>query len=824
MARHTTRLRLARVLLFVERLWPRLLPPVLWVAGFAALALVNVWAVLPGFVHSLALVVLVVALGRHLWRLAGDGLGWPEPAAVRRWVEARAGLSHRPLDVDADAPATTGPLAERLWAEHRRRMAARVAALPIPRPRLSWVEADPRAIRVAVALLFGAGLLIAGPDAPRRLDDAFSLRPGGTPRAVRLDAWITPPDYTGATPTVLARAGDAAVASTATAEPLVVPQGSVLTVQLTGGHRAPVLDLAGDRLSFDSPAETSHRVEAAVTASGDIRVRQGAVLRARWPIEVTPDTPPEAAFAGPPEATERHATRFSYRLSDDYGVTAARLEIRRGDGNHVRLGPPAPERALPAVPEPRTGGDAATVYHAAETDEAVLVVDLPAARTGGQTITATAFQDLSDQYWAGEAVAVQLVVRDAAGQVARSEPLAVTLPVRDFEHPVAREMVDARRRLIDNPGARNRVGATLRRLARAPDAFDGDLMVFAALRSAYWRLQAGRGIAQADQAAELLWRAALRLEDGEVGEAEAALRAALDAMAQSLESGDAGAIADQAQALDQMLRQFLASQNQTFNGAQTPPPSSDQGRVTTVDAGVLSAMVQQIRDLAAAGRTEEARQMLDQLRAMMENMRREPLDAEDLARMRAAQQAAQALKGLSEEQREVLNRTAQRAMQNRADRRQGLEPQPFDGLAETQRRLSETLSQLRGAAGEAGMEMPQQVDRAQQALDAASEALARGDGAGAIGNQAQALQQVDQAEQQLQQQLARSRSQQQGRGGGRDPLGRMAPDLSTSDFELPGADGRRRVEEIVESLRERLSDPGLSAEERAYIERLLRRY
>ncbi len=97
------------------------------------------------------------------------------------------------------------------------------------RPHPGLAELDLRALRHAVLLGLVVTLVIAGRDAPARVMAAFEPgfpRPSPA-RVVQIQAWVTPPAYTGLAPVFLKQDHSA----------VAVPAGARLTVDVTGGDR-----------------------------------------------------------------------------------------------------------------------------------------------------------------------------------------------------------------------------------------------------------------------------------------------------------------------------------------------------------------------------------------------------------------------------------------------------------------------------------------------------------------------------------------------------------------------------------------------------------
>src|SRR5690606_10239325 len=129
-----------------------------------------------------------------------------------------------------DRPSRHGSaFSQALWAEHQRRIAARLNRLraDLPRPRVP--DRDPWALRAVAALVFVAALSFSPAPQGRSIADAFRQRPTAEAVPPRIDAWVTPPAYTGKPPIFLpADANQGAGA-------FIVPQGSDVTLRVTGG-------------------------------------------------------------------------------------------------------------------------------------------------------------------------------------------------------------------------------------------------------------------------------------------------------------------------------------------------------------------------------------------------------------------------------------------------------------------------------------------------------------------------------------------------------------------------------------------------------------
>ena len=122
------------------------------------------------------------------------------------------------------------------------------------------------------------------------------------------------------------------------------------------------------------------------------------------------DRVPVISFDGVPSSTEHQALKISFRASDDYGVTGARLVLTP----HGRPGAP-------------------------------LDVDLPLAP--GKSVTQTNFADETGHPYAGLLVDGHLEARDGAGQIGKSSIVTFRLPARVFTDPLARALIEQRQNL-----------------------------------------------------------------------------------------------------------------------------------------------------------------------------------------------------------------------------------------------------------------------------------------------------------------------------------------------------------------------------------------
>ena len=806
----------ARLVLLWESIWPRLAPLLALAAIFAVVSWFGLWREVTDPVRIGLLAVFAIAAVWFLFRLLR--LAPPARAAALARVEAATGALHRPATDFSDRLATgrEDATATALWAAHRERLLGLLERLRAGTPAPGLARRDPYAVRFLVVLLFVAAFVFAGDERLDRLTEAF--RGGETAAAIaaRIDAWVTPPAYTGRPPIFLT--GEAAKPS---GTEYSVPVGSVVTVRAGGARDLDVVeaDSAGEKpadiVAADKPVVADatgdsrpleHQVKLASAAR--VIVRKGEREVMDWRFTVIPDMPPRIAFAKPPAATASGALSLSYSMKDDYGVTSASAEITPVDSPNPKQG------ARPLVAAPK------------------IDLSLPQLRTrdgNGETI-----RDLTSHPWAGARVKMTLVARDEAGQEGRSDPTEVVLPARQFHEPLARAVVEQRTRLALDANAAGDVADALDALTFAPEAGIGNDSHYLALRSAYYRLLAAHDDDDLRGVVDYLWAIALGIEDGDLSLAADQLRAAQDALRQALEKGapdtEIQRLTEQLRDALQKYMQALAQQAQRNPQTAAIPPNAN---VQTIRPQDLDRMLDQIENLARSGARDAARQLLSQLQDMLENMQNGQPMMGDQQNSNQMMQSLNQLGDMIKRQQSLMDQTFSANRGSNPDgspmTKQELEQALRNlqqGQAELQKQLGDLMKQLQGM----GMEPNGKLGQAGEAMGRAAGSLGQQKPGAAVGDQGQALDALRQGAQGMAQQFAQRQGGPGGgmRGGdnfpGEDPLGRpqrtTGPDLGTT-VKVPDEIDIQRAREILEAIRKKLGQPSESGLERDYLQRLL---
>jgi uncharacterized protein (TIGR02302 family) len=821
LARFGLLLALARGAVAWEAIWPAIWPVFGILGIFLAVALSGLLPTLPGWLHAAALAAFAAALLAAL-TLAARRLSLPDTQAGKRRLERDSGLDHRPLTAldDRMATGTRDAGARAMWRAHQRRVIARLKGLRVRLPRPGLAAFDPWALRGLVVLLVLVGLASTEGNVTGRLTAAVAPSFNQVPQLPpSLDAWINPPAYTRMAPLYLdteagsadLAAGDAGAPPAGT--PLRVPSGSVLLAQVQGGDGTPGLEIAGTERPFEDFAHEAYRVEHSLTAGDRLAIVQDGRTLAAWPLEIVPDNPPEIVFQSAPARTERAALRITYEATDDYGLVEVKAEVRRLDQPEAE-----PMELALALPRGTPEASEATSYH-----------------------------DLTPHPWAGLAVEIQLVAKDHPGQEGRSESVRTVIPERIFNHPVARALVELRKQLTLHPERRLPVVQALSGIYERPEHFYHDIVAALTIRSAERRLIHDRSDKAIPEVQQLLWEAALRIEEGEMALAERMLRDAQDALMEALarDADDAEIerlIEELQQALnnflDELVRQMqeeMAQGNQEFDELQMPPNSQMLDRQDIMD------MLERARELARSGAKDAARDLLSQLREMLENLRANPY-AEQMNRdMQEASRMMRDLENMMREQQDLLDRSFERSQQNGQPGEGEGEGQQGENRADAQRQeqLRRDLGELMRQLGDALGEIPRPLGRAEREMRDAREALGNDQPGQAVPPQTRSLDQLQQGMQATMEQFMEMFSPGEGEGEGqvgarpgdnqRDPLGRETQGPNTGQInregvQIPDEMELRRTREIVDELRRRRGERQRPPLELDYLDRLLEQF
>jgi uncharacterized protein (TIGR02302 family) len=814
----------ARLVLIWENAWRALLPLLCLVGLFLALALLELPALLSPWLHVAMLGIFILLAAAAVWFAVRQ---WRRPGhdKVIRRLETDSGLRHRPLNTLADRLTNAHDhLAAALWRAHLRRTRETVRDLRVGLPRPGLPKVDPWSLRALVFLLLAAGLFVGGLEAEERLD--LALNPDFSAAAgppAELEAWLNPPDYTGLPPLKLdPKSGDI----------LRVAQGSTIMARVFGGGVAPRLSIDGAVTPFKTINENNFELSRTIKAGQRLSIASGDRSLADWPLQIVIDQPPVIDSDQEPQITPRQAVRLSYKATDDYGLAKVWAEMR------------LPTIRKKAAPE--------TATETATETEKVLTLDLPISPPGAKEAREAGYFDLTPHPWAGRLVMLHFLARDDKGQVGKAEVIILRLPERLFHHPVARAIIEQRRDLVQKPERRSKVALALFAIASGPATYDDDHTAYLMLWTTARRLQINRKEPVA-AVMDILWRIALRIEDGGMSLAERELRDAHEALLAALAEGagqeEINRLMDRLQrAMDQYL-QALAEQALRNNQASNQPPADPNGQ--TMDAAELQKMLDRIRELSQLGNKDAAREMLRRLQEMLENLKSGEMTAQREGGS-PSEKAMRKLGELLQKQQELMDKTYQQTPRRRRmpwgkrdgqsgeqgkgdgkgmgqNRMDGGKRRAMQGLAGKQRALRDRLGELMRQLGQGMGRIPESMGGVDEAMREAQQALRSGRGGQALSSQRQAIDGLATSFRELAEEMMRN-AQDDGEGmfgqNQEDPAGRpfQGGGMDTSRVMVPTNSDMQRAREILDELRRRAGERARPRQERNYIDRLLDRF
>lgn len=802
-------IRRARLVLYLERLWPRLWLPVGVAGAFILLSWLGLWTLFPA-VGRMAGVILFACI-LVISAVPAIALRYPTRRDALRMLDFEAADSHvfDPISVliDKQALGQADPASRVLWELHRRKAKATLDKLRIRMPQPDTAQFDRYGLRGGLIVALVAAAFIAGSERSWRLALAFDWRGAGAfeTASSRADGWIDPPAYTHLPPLMLDLSG-------AGQREVTAPINSIL-----------VLRFSGQRGSFwENSIETTGKLQAQPVAQTDnsgiierrYLVSGASDLSVRTPggtahltINVIPDHPPTIAFNDRPETTRRGGLTISYKAGDDYGVIAAQAVVSL----------PGEEAEQALVPAP--------------------VINLPLPRLGEKEQELRTTADLGDHPWAGTTVELTLVARDGAGQEGRSETLKITLPQRPFYNPLAKALVEQRRNLVFRPQEWREVRLAMRALQIAPDLFTPQSSIYLGLVNAEKMLARARKKDDFIDVIDFLWGMAVVIEDGDAADTERALKAAQQALQEAIErNAPEEEIARLSKELRDALNRHLSemARNQIRNQHQSAQNNQAQSRTVTPEE--LAKMIDRMEQLARNGDLAGAQRLMQQLQDILDNLQTAQGAPSSGAQSSEAGRAMKSIDNMIRNQQRLRDDTYR---QNGEHVQNGVPPSGrVDGnnalqqdLKERQEALRRELDRLQRGLADQGLSREPGLDAAGRAMREAEENLAQGDAESAVDAQGKALEALLNGAQGLAQKMRDAQGengeqQQQTGKNTEDPLGRSKGSRwSDGNTHVPGADESAlvRARRILEELRRRLGEPDRPTEERDYLERLLRR-
>ncbi|PWJ87239.1 uncharacterized protein (TIGR02302 family) [Mesorhizobium loti] len=837
-----------RVSMMVERGWPLLLPLVIVASLFLSISWLGIFSRVPdmariGLVAAFAIAALAALYPLRFFRLPGA-------AEIDRRIEAANQLLHSPVLVQTDRPSgRESSFSQALWREHQKRMAGKLDSLGADLPRTRVPEHDPWGLRAVAALLLVTAFAFSFGPTGGRISDGFNAHGAHDAVPPRIDAWVTPPAYTGKPPIFLTADANQATPT------FTIPEGSDVSLRVTGGSgeetlayadkqgNSRAIDPAGPQAAAAKPAPTPatpskvRQFTGKLTGDGTLTLTSGEDQLGRWAFAVISDKPPQIRFVGEPKRAANGAFELNYQIDDDYGAATAKAVFALADPQapnaHPLYGPPEMPLSLP--------------------------------RRGGKSNAARTSKDLTEHVWAGSSIKLTLVATDDAGHTASSETKTLLMPERPFANPLARAVIEQRRLLALDANAKPRVLDLMDAITLRPeDTFD-NMSHYLAIVSARSRLKMADSDDQLRSEVSYLWEIALGIEEGNLSAAEKRLRQAQQALQDAIKNGASDAEIEKAmKELREAMNQFL--QEFAERAKQNPSAPQMQQNGQELRQSDIDRMMDQIENLAKSGDRDKAQQLLSQLQDMMNNLQagRQQQGGQQDSEMR---QQMDKLGEILRRQQEMMNDTFRMDQMQRGERQRGqnrdeqlgegggqdgdkpgvgedrdplarqkpMTPQEFaDALKQLQQgqgQLKSDLEQLKKGLEGMGMEPNEGFGEAGKSMGNAEQALGEGQGDEAVGHQGRALEALRKGAKDMMKQMQAMQGDQGGSEEGgrqqnadRDPLGRprasQGPDFGDS-VKVPDEIDVQRARQILEAIRKRLGNALSPDIERSYLERLL---
>lgn len=736
----------------------------------------------------------------------------------------------RPLSSLSDRAVDPSPDAALLWQVHRVSLREKAGELRPPHFTDRWNKFDKLRLRFVLPTILIASAFLAGHQSVPRISGSLNPDIGVLFGAnnVKFEAWINPPEYTGQAPIFLSHISDT----------VEVPIGSQLIIR-SEAPSPPSLILKGEteaQTEFSLVDGRNFTIEAKLDEDTTASINWWGE-RQSWKISLIPDNPPKVDFSEVPNATLNDRTQFSYKSTDDYGVTSLAIEFSRVDS---------------------------------DTNQYSEAIPINLTSNVAKEIEDTVTLDLTRHRWAGLEVNARMLSTDHRNQVAYSQPHKFRLPESLFLQPMAQAAQEVRTLILrendeytesetkektptfensikvtdsngldDAPDGVNKAADMLLALTYNPQTSFRDRAIYLALKHALSQLESASSKDEADTVEDVLWSAALRAEFGSAADALKAFQSARRALEQALRDGASESrIKRLLEAFKTAAENLVAARiaESRERGPQPSPPNADQNSGESFGQQDFQDMLDALEEFSETGATESARKALDQVSDFLENLqfqitensnnrnnegwnidpgeenRRSSKEERDLV------EQLQEFSDILREQREVNEDTFQGQ-----DSNQGLAEQQeqLRGMTEQLKESLESEQPSQGATGEENREqkLAEGLEAIEEMQNKAAEALRKNRPFTAQRYQDEAIQKLSE----MIGELASALDEERGIEEIVDPFGRAAGGEADESFQIPDGEERKRAKEILEELRSRYRQ-SKDVNEREYLKRLLDRF
>ena len=822
------RLVLVWLALAWERIWIRLWVVAVLLGAFGIVLLTDVLPTLHWAVHAVVILAVAGGIGYTAWRQL-RGFTWPTRSEARARLETTSPVEHRPLTTVEDTlVAGATALQQWMWRLHQTRARDDLARLRVKGPAPGIAGRDRFALRAAVVLALFVAVIGGWKDMGNRVWRGVLPMFGGDASKAEVKLWITPPAYTNLSPIYIETPTPE---GTTPPTSIDVPAGSKALAIVTGTSRDTTLKFDDNTAPLQKLSDETQRGEVDLKPAKRLELRQGPRTLVGWDMHWIPDQAPNVSMPAPPAEAARWRTRIDYMIRDDYGVESVTARITRASDS--------------------------------QTPPIELQLSLPAS--GGNTFVASSVHDLASHIWAGENVNVQLFAVDHAGQRGESEEMEARLPERIFKHPVSKELAKWRKDLARHPReTKPAVLESVTKILANRSSFGSEPVVALTLMTAKYRLTNEPADEIAKTVPELLWHAAVRIEDGNLVNAEQHLVDAEKALREAIERG---APPEEIAKRLAELRQAVADYSKAL-AENNPDQQKGFTKAEKAKHDALQQSMDDVQEMSEMGAADAAKKALESLQEQLQALREgKDKDKGDNPDVQKAQDMMQKMEEMAEEQSNLLNDSFEKQRKEQAKENAEKEDGPKHGegmeggpksadqknkdgsgkdssgkggaqaAAAKQEALRKKLNEMMENLEDMTGKKPESMGDADQAMQDARDALKSGqwkEGAEGQGKAQHKLQAgIDEAKDQIMQSLL-----DKGLGGAIEK-----PEPAAVRFSPLGSrDGRRggekvnvptgpdtegmaqRVRVILDEIRKRSADKTRSESEQDYLRRLKKQF
>ncbi|EJF74647.1 TIGR02302 family protein [Bartonella alsatica] len=783
-------------ILSFERIWVRLLPFLLVLSLFCSLSWFGIFSILDYWPHLLLLGLMLFSALASLFFLIR--FRFPTTREINQRLERVNGLKNQPLSIQADSLCSENDDGSSaiVWREHQRRMAKQLHTLKTGFIYPNSAAYDPLALRAVFVLLCVCAFSFSFGSQGGRLADAFDFRPIVDETSMRIDAWVTPPVYTGVAPIYLTKDEKTQ---------LIIPEGSNLVVRIVNGAGITVKAISeedaheilfskkNEKMALNPIVHFETHLEHSIVLFVSSRHKQW-----QWRLQVIRDQPPTIHWLEKPGRILTGSLELQYELDDDYGVAKAFVEMEPFL-NHYK--------------------SASALYKAPE-----IKLLLPRGGKGKMRMV----QDVSAHPWAGSEVKITLVAEDDAQQQGRSKTFVMTLPQRVFSNPVARAVSELRRILALDVSAQERVLDMLFALLVRPEEGLQNFAHFLVLQSAWTRLSMAETEDDLRDVVDYLWQIALGIEGNQLESVQKNLKQAQAALRDALRYGAPATeierlMADLRKAMDEYIHALGEKAQDNGNSNNNNFSRSNLSRDT------LEKKLDLIEEMAKIGSSLAAEQLLAEVEQTLDHLQ---VQKGDQGGQKHQSQSAQMkekmdkLGDLMRRQQEILNETHRLEMEQK--RGESIPEQQRKSLKQKQDELQSELSTLEKELLAQGFESNGAFKKAEEKMNFAGNALDQGKNKISMQNQTDALESLRLGAQNVLEKMREifkeAADNRNAASSLEDPLGRPLSSKTDEEQEntiISRESDQIRARQILEEIRKRLGKEHILEAEKNYLERLL---